>query len=820
MEISYKWLKEYVDFDLTPQQTADALTSCGLEVDALEEVQTIKGGLKGLYVGKVLTCEMHPNSDHLHITTVDLGKGEPQQIVCGAPNVAAGQKVIVADLGCVLYDGDKEFVIKKSKLRGVESLGMICAEDEIGVGTSHDGIIVLPEDAPVGQPAAEYYHLESDWVIEIDITANRSDALSHWGVARDLYAWLRRNGHPTSLHRPDCAEFTVDNNDLPIDVEIENTEACKRYACVSITGCEVKESPEWLQNKLKVIGLRPINNIVDITNYVMMAYGQPMHCFDADMVKGHKIVVRTQPEGTKFVTLDGEEHTLGLHDLSICNAEEPMCIAGIFGGKGSGTYDTTKNVVLESAYFHPTWIRKSARRHGLSTDASYRFERGIDPNGVIYALKQAAILCKQLAGGKVSMEIKDVYPTKIEDAQVQLDYEYVDRLIGKRIGNDMIRSIVESLDMKVVSETETGLLLDVPAYRVDVQRPCDVVEDILRIYGYNNVEIPTQLKSSLTILGDEDKAYHLQNVIGEQLVGCGFREIMNNSLTKTAYYTGLNRYTEETTVKVMNPLSSDLGVMRQTLLFGGLESVGRNINHKMPNLRFFEFGNCYHFSPEKKNDDDPIKAYTEELHLGMWLTGKRVTGSWAHQDEPTSFYELKAYVENIFVRLGVNPGIIVTEKSDNDIFGKALAIKARSGKLLCEMGTVSHKLLKKMDIDQDVFFADINWNNVMRAIKKNEVLYHDISKFPSVSRDLALLIDKNVEFEQIEQIARQTEKKLLKSVELFDVYEGKNLPEGKKSYAVNFILQDETKTLNDKQIEAIMTKLINNLKQKLGAELR
>ena len=820
MEISYKWLKEYVDFDLTPQETADVLTSCGLEVDSLEEVQTIKGGLKGLYVGKVLTCEMHPNSDHLHITTVDLGKGEPQQIVCGAPNVAAGQKVIVADLGCVLYDGDKEFVIKKSKLRGVESNGMICAEDEIGVGTSHDGIIVLPEDALVGQPAAEYYHLESDWVIEIDITANRSDALSHWGVARDLYAWLKRNGYNTSLHRPDCSEFTVDNTNLPIDVEIENTEACKRYACVSITGCEVKESPEWLQDKLKVIGLRPINNIVDITNYVMMAYGQPMHCFDADMVKGNKIVVRTQPEGTKFVTLDGEEHTLGEHDLSICNAEEPMCIAGIFGGKGSGTYDTTTNVVLESAYFHPTWIRKSARRHGLSTDASYRFERGIDPNGIIYALKQAAILCKQLAGGKVSMEIKDVYPTPIADARVQLDYEYVDRLIGKKIGNDMIRSIVESLDMKVISETDTGLELDVPAYRVDVQRPCDVVEDILRIYGYNNVEIPSQLKSSLTILGDEDKAYHHQNVISEQLVGCGFREILNNSLTKTAYYTELNHYTEDTTVKVMNPLSSDLGVMRQTLLFGGLESICRNVNHKMPNLRFFEFGNCYHFSPEKNNDEDPIKAYTEEMHLGMWLTGKRVEGSWAHADEQSNFYELKAYVMNIFTRLGVNPGIVVAEKSDNNVFGKALALKARSGKLLCEMGTVSHKLLKKMDIDQDVFYADINWNNIMRAIKKNETLYHDISKFPSVSRDLALLIDKSVEFEQIEQIARQTEKKLLKSVELFDVYEGKNLPEGKKSYAVNFILQDETKTLNDKQIEAIMTKLINNLKQKLGAELR
>ena len=820
MEISYKWLKEYVDFDLTPQETADALTSCGLEVDALEEVQTIKGGLKGLFVGKVLTCEMHPNSDHLHITTVDLGKGEPQQIVCGAPNVAAGQKVIVADLGCVLYDGDKEFVIKKSKLRGVESNGMICAEDEIGVGESHDGIIVLPEDAPVGQPAAEYYHLESDWVIEIDITANRSDALSHWGVARDLYAWLKRNGHETSLHRPDCTEFTVDNNDLPIDVEIENTEACKRYACVSITGCEVKESPEWLQNKLKVIGLRPINNIVDITNYVMMAYGQPMHCFDADMVTGHKIVVRTQPEGTKFVTLDGEEHTLGEHDLSICNAEEPMCIAGIFGGKGSGTYDTTTNVVLESAYFHPTWIRKSARRHGLSTDASYRFERGIDPNGIIYALKQAAILCKQLAGGKVSMEIKDVYPNPIADARVQLDYEYVDRLIGKEIGHDMIKSIVESLEMKVVEETAEGLLLDVPAYRVDVQRPCDVVEDILRIYGYNNVEIPTQLKSSLTILGEEDKAYHLQNVIGEQLVGCGFREILNNSLTKTSYYTELNKYTEETTVKVMNPLSSDLGVMRQSLLFGGLESICRNVNHKMPNLRFFEFGNCYHFSPEKKNDEDPIKAYTEEMHLGMWITGKRVEGSWTHPDEQSSFYELKGYVLNIVRRLGVNPGIMVCEHSDNNVFGKALVLKTRAGKVLCEMGTVCHKILKKMDIAQDVFYADLNWDNLMRAIKKNETLYHDISKFPSVSRDLALLIDKSVQFEQIEQIARQTEKKLLKSVELFDVYEGKNLPAGKKSYAVNFILQDESKTLTDKQIDAIMTKLINNLKQKLGAELR
>jgi len=521
MNISYKWLKEYVDFDLTPQQVCDALTSTGLEVDALEEVQSIRGGLKGLYVGKVLTCDIHPNSDHLHVTTVDLGKGEPSQIVCGAPNVAAGQKVIVADLGCVLYDGDQEFVIKKSKLRGVESNGMICAEDEIGVGTSHDGIIVLPEDAVVGMPAAEYYHLESDWLIEVDITANRADGLSHWGVARDLYAWLKQNGYETSMHRPVVSDFVADNHDLPVEVTIENAEACKRYACVSVTDCEVKESPDWLKNKLTTIGLRPINNIVDITNYIMMAYGQPLHCFDADMVKGHKIVVKTMPEGTPFVTLDGEEHKLSDRDLAICNVEEPMCIAGVFGGKGSGTYETTRNVVLESAYFHPTWIRKSARRHGLSTDASFRFERGIDPNGVIYALQQAALLCKELAGGKVSMDICDVYPEKIENAVVDLQYSYVHNLVGKDIPVATIKSICESLEMKVLSENAEGLKLEIPAYRVDVQRPCDVVEDILRIYGYNNVEIPTQLKSSLVIKGEEDRKHKLQNLVSEQLVGAG-----------------------------------------------------------------------------------------------------------------------------------------------------------------------------------------------------------------------------------------------------------------------------------------------------------
>ena len=815
MNISYKWLKEYVDFDLTAQQVCDALTSTGLEVDALEEVQSIKGGLKGLYVGKVLTCEAHPNSDHLHVTTVDLGKGEPSQIVCGAPNVAAGQKVIVADLGCVLYDGDQEFVIKKSKLRGVESNGMICAEDEIGVGTSHDGIIVLPEDAVVGTPAAEYYHLESDWLIEVDITANRADGLSHWGVARDLYAWLKSNGYETKMHRPDCSAFKVDNHDLPIEVVIENQEACKRYACVSVTGCEVKESPDWLKNKLTTVGLRPINNIVDITNYIMMAYGQPLHTFDADMVKGHKIVVKTMPEGTPFQTLDGEEHKLSDRDLAICNAEDPMCIAGVFGGKGSGTYETTRNVVLESAYFHPTWIRKSARRHGLSTDASFRFERGVDPNGTIYALQQAAILCQELAGGKVSMEVCDVYPEPMKNAVVELNYEYVHNLVGKTIPVETIKAICESLEMKLLGETAEALTLEIPAYRVDVTRPCDVVEDILRIYGYNNVEIPTQLKGSLVIKGDEDMKHKLANLVSEQLVGEGFNEILNNSLTKAAYY-GEN----DTLVRIMNPLSSDLNVMRQTLLFGGLESIQHNVNRKRQNLRFFEFGNIYTFDPVKQNDDDPMQAYKEQYHCGLWVTGKRVEGSWAHANEDSTFYELSAYVENILRRIGVKPGMIVRKNSENAIFSAGLTIENRGGKKLIEMGIISKKLQKQFGLDNPVYYAELNWTALMKVIKKNEVLYTEISKFPAVSRDLALLVDNTVEFAQIEQIARQTEKKLLKKVELFDVYEGDKLPAGKKSYAVNFILQDEEKTMGDKQIDAIMQKLIANLKKQLNAELR
>lgn len=822
MNISYKWLKEYVDFDLSAEEVAVALTSIGLEVGSVEEVQTIRGGLKGLVVGHVLTCEAHPNSDHMHITTVDLGNGEaPTQIVCGAHNVAAGQKVIVATLGTKLYDGDSEFTIKKSKLRGVESNGMICAEDEIGVGTNHDGIMVLPAETQVGTPAAEYFGLESDFLIEVDITPNRADACSHWGVARDLYAYLLRNNLPTALHRPTDEAFSVDNHDLPIEVVVENTEACPRYCAVTVSGCEVKESPKWLQDKLTTIGLRPINNIVDITNYVMMAYGQPLHCFDADMVKGNKVVVKSMPEGTKFVTLDGEEHTLSDRDLAICNAEEPMCIAGVFGGKGSGTYETTTNVLFESAYFHPTWIRKSARRHGLNTDASFRFERGIDPDGQIYALKQAALLAKELAGGTISMEIVDVEaPGLTKKFEVELPYQYTTDIIGKDIPHTLIKTIVEALDMKVVEETPEALRLEVPAYRVDVQRPCDVVEDVLRIYGYNNVEIPTSLKSSLTIKGIHDVSFRLQTLVSEQLVGCGFNEILNNSLTREAYYNESKTYAPEHLVRLINPLSTDLNVMRQTLLFGGLESIAHNANRKASNLRFFEFGNCYHFDADKKNPEKVLAGYSEEQHLGLWLTGKRVEDSWAHADEASNIYELKAYALNVLKRLGISLAGLLVEDGKSDIFSKSIAVTDRNGKLYLELGLVKKTFLVACEVEQEVYYADFNWSLLMKKLPKKEVSYKELPKFPAVRRDLALLLDSSVKFADIERIAFATEKKLLCRVELFDVYEGKQLEAGKKSYAVAFTLQDETKTMNDKQTEAIMSKIIAQLEKQLGATLR
>ena len=835
MNISYKWLRDYVDTTLSAHEVADALTSIGLEVDGVEEVQSIKGGLEGLWTAHVLTCEPHPNSDHMHICSVDAGKGEPLQIVCGAPNVAAGQKVIVALVGTKLYDGDECFTIKKSKLRGVESCGMICAEDEIGVGNDHSGIIVLLEDTPVGVPAAEYYHIESDYVIEVDITPNRADACSHYGVARDLYAWLVQNGYQTTLHRPSVDAFSVDDESLPISISVENQEACPRYVAVTLTGCQVKESPEWLQDRLRVIGIRPINNIVDITNYIMMAYGTPLHCFDADMIKGRQVIVKTMPEGTPFVTLDGVEHKLSDHDLAICNAEEPMCIAGVFGGKGSGTYETTKDVMLESAYFNPTWIRKSARRHGLSTDASFRFERGVDPNAQIYALKAAALMAKELAGAKVSMQMADTRPEPVPGFPVELKYDYVDALVGQHIPAETVRSIVTSLEMEIRQENAEGLSLVVPPYRVDVQRPCDVVEDILRIYGYNQVEIPTTLHSSLAVKGEPDKSHKLQNLVGEQLVGAGFREILNNSLQRGAYYDGLETYKSEHLVRLLNPLSQDLNVLRQTLLFGGLESIARNVSHKNPNLRFFEFGNCYRFDASKRCPDiipgvsssrDPevikhvLDAYSEDYHLGLWCTGKRVSGSWAHPDEETSFAELKAHVINILCRAGVPFGMLVFGEGTSDIFDKSLLITTRAGKVLCEMGIVSHSLLDKFGLDAPVYFADIRWRVLMKSIAGRTVSYREISKFPAVSRDLALLVDESVEFGQIEKIAYQTEKKLLRAVNLFDVYEGKNLPQGKKSYAVNFTLQDDSKTLNDKQITAVMQKLMQQFTKQLGAELR
>ena len=820
MNISYNWLKEYVDFTLTPDEVAAALTSIGLETGSVEEVQTIKGGLEGIVIGEVLTCEPHPNSDHMHVTTVNLGADEPVQIVCGAANVAAGQKVVVATLGTKLYDGDECFTIKKSKLRGVESNGMICAEDEIGLGTSHEGIIVLPADAVPGTLAKDYYNIKSDYVLEVDITPNRADACSHYGVARDLYAYLKQNGHETSLRRPSDEAFAVDNNELPIAIEVKSAQACPRYAGVSIKGVTVKESPEWLKDKLNTIGLRPINNIVDITNYILHAYGQPLHCFDADKVKGGRVVVQTLAEGTPFVTLDGVERKLNENDLMICNAEEAMCLAGVFGGLESGTTEETKNVFIESAYFNPTSIRKSARRHGLNTDASFRFERGIDPNITIYALKQAALLIKELAGGTVSMDIVDVYPNPIADFKVELEYSFVNSLIGKEIPAETVKSIVTSLEMQIESETAEGLTLNIPPYRVDVQRPCDVVEDILRIYGYNNVEIPTALKSSIAVKNKEDRSHRLQQLVAEQLVGCGFNEILNNSLTKAAYYDGNETFRPENLVNLINPLSNDLNVMRQTLLFGGLESIAHNANRKNADLRFFEYGNCYYYNKEKKDAEKVLACYSEDYHLGLWLTGKRTSGSWAHADEDSSVYELKAYVENIFARLGLNMRALVVGNLTDGIYSTALNYHTRGGKLLATVGIVSKKITKAFDIDNEVYYADINWKNVMQAIKSVKVSYTELSKFPSVKRDLALLLDKNVQFADIERIAYECERKLLKAVELFDVYEGKNLEPGKKSYAISFILQDEEKTLNDKQIDKIMSKLIASYEKQLGAKLR
>ena len=820
MNISYNWLKDYLDFDLQPDEVAAALTSIGLETGGVEEVQTIKGGLEGLVIGEVLTCEEHPNSDHLHITTVNVGGAEPLQIVCGAPNVAAGQKVVVAVNGTKLYDGDECFTIKRSKIRGVESNGMICAEDEIGIGTDHAGIIVLPADAVVGTPAKEYYNVKSDYVLEVDITPNRVDATSHFGVARDLAAYLKQNGKPANLKRPSVDAFKIDDEVPAIEVVVENKEACLRYSGITIKNVTVKESPEWLQNRLKVIGLRPINNVVDITNYILHGVGQPLHSFDADKIKGNKVVVRSATEGAKFVTLDGVERTLTDRDLMICNVEEPMCIAGVFGGLDSGVTEQTKNVFLESATFHPTWIRKTARRFGLNTDASFRYERGLDPNQTVEVMKRAALLIQEVAGGTITGAIQDIYPVPVAPYRVELTYDKVNTLIGKVIPVETVKSILESLEMKIVSETAEGLVIDVPVYRIDVQRDVDVIEDILRIYGYNNVEFSDNVKSNLSYQTPTDRSYKLQNLISEQLCGCGFNEILNNSLTRSAYYDNLSTYPVSHCVMLMNPLSADLNCMRQTLLFGGLESVEHNAKRKNGNIRFFEFGNCYDYNIDHKKEGETLAEFSEDYRLGLWVSGSRVDNNWAHPNEKSSVYELKAYVENILVRLGVNLQKVIFGNLANDIYSAGLSITTSSGRQLGTMGIVSPKICKELDIETDVYYAELSWTLLMKEIKKSKVTFSEISKFPAVKRDLALLLEKNVQFAEIEKIATESERKLLKDVALFDVYEGKNLPAGKKSYAVSFYLQDEGKTLNDKQIDAIMKKIQTNLEQKLGAKLR
>ena len=838
MNISYNWLKRYIALTDSAEQVAQILTSIGLEVGKVEQVQTIKGGLEGLVVGEVLTCVDHPNSDHLHITTTRVAPdAEPLQIVCGAPNVAAGQKVIVATVGTVLYDGDEKFTIKRGKIRGEESLGMICAEDEIGVGTSHDGIMVLPADTPVGMPAKEYFGVEDDTLIEVDITPNRADGASHYGVARDLYAYYEAKGIDIQLTKPSVEAFQVQSNALPIEVVVENADACPRYTGVSIKGVTIKESPDWLKKALNTIGIRPINNVVDVTNFVLHEMGQALHSFDADKIKGNKVIVKNATEGQKFVTLDGVERTLSATDLMICNAEEPMCIAGVFGGQDSGISETTTNVFLESAYFDPVSIRKTARRHQLSTDASFRYERGCDPNNTLYVLKRCALLIQEVAGGEIAMEIVDEVKgerLEVKDEKyfapfpVEFNIDRAHALIGKELGEELIERILRAMEVEILSKEGKTWQLGVPRYRVDVQRECDVVEDILRIYGYNNVEFPEKLNTSLSY-NPKPNPVALQIRISEQLTAQGFNEILNNSLTKVSYYEPLEGLSLATCVKIMNPLSQDLGVMRQTLLFGGLESIQRNANRKNADLKFYEFGNCYHYNEQKIADRqakdprweyDPLYAYSEEPHLALWLTGNKTAQSWVQKEEKTSFYTLHAYVNNVLRRLGVNVQLLNMEPLNSELCLDGMVIKAPNGKQIGFMGIVNGKLLKAFDIDNPVYYADLDWNMLLKLNKQHKPVINDLPKFPEVKRDFALLVDKSVKFADLAKAALAAEKKLLKAVNLFDVYEGKNLEAGKKSYALSFILQDAENTLKDKQIEAIMAKLLKTFEEKFGAKLR
>ena len=809
MRISYNWLKQFIKIDLAAEETADLLTDLGLEVEGVDKYESLKGGLQGVVVGHVLTCEKHPDADKLKITTVDLGDGNaPVQIVCGAPNVAAGQKVPVATIGTKVFDKEgNAFEIKKGKIRGQESHGMICAEDELGLGSNHDGIMILADDLKPGTPAAKIFEVENDEVFEIGLTPNRADAMSHLGVARDLKAGFAQKGKNFELITPSVSNFKVDKRTLKIDISVENEKLAPRYCGVTISGVTVKPSPSWLQNRLKAIGLTPKNNIVDVTNYVLHELGQPLHAFDANQIKGGKVIVKTVAAGTKFTTLDEVERTLDAEDLMICHAEGPMCIAGVFGGKDSGVTENTQAIFLESAYFNPVSIRKTAKRHTLSTDASFRFERGIDPNITEYALKRAALLIQEVAGGEITSDITDIYPKKIEDFQVFLNFNNVTKIIGEEIPKETIKKILVSLEMKINNITDAGIGLIIPAYRVDVQREIDVIEDILRVYGYNNIAIPKKLNATIAN-SSRTEEYKVQNIIANQLCALGFNEMMANSLTTPDYVKLSENLKEEFNVIMLNPLSNDLSAMHQSLLFSGLEAVSFNINRRKSDLKLFEFGKTYHKMPS---------GYDEIKHLSLFLTGNRKEESWTQANQKSDFFLFRGYINTVLSRLGIDTKVTVLPV-ESDVFAEGIAL-AIGKEIIVELGTIKKGILKHFDIKQEVLFADFYWGRIQKYVS-TKIKFTDIPKYPEVRRDLALLLDETVSFEKVYQIAKQTEKSLLKEINLFDVYQGKNLPEGKKSYAVSFILQDTTKTLTDAQIDKTMSKLQGNFEKELGATLR
>lgn len=808
MKISYNWIKQFIKTDWSPEKTAELLTDLGLEVEGIESFQSVKGALEGIVVGEVLTCVQHPNADRLKVTTVNIGTGEPLQIVCGAPNVAVGQKVPVATIGTTLYtDKGEAWTINKGKIRGEESHGMICAEDEMGLSTSHEGIMVLDKAIEVGTLLSKVFKVENDHVFEIGLTPNRADAMSHFGVARDLKAGLLQKNITKELMTPSVSAFHVDNRTLKIDVDVKNKDLAPRYCGITISGIKVEESPTWLQNRLKAIGITPKYNVVDVTNYVLHELGQPLHAFDAAKIKGNKVIVKTLPKGTKFKTLDEVERELHEEDLMICDAEKPMCIAGVFGGITSGVTENTTSIFLESAYFNPISIRKSAKRHGLSTDASFRFERGIDPNITEYALKRAALLILDVAGGEITSDLIDIYPKKIEDNQVRLSFENAKKLIGEDIPKDTIKRILTSLEIKINNITETGLGLTIPAYRNDVTREADVIEEILRVYGYNNIKTTEKLNASIskTSLFED---YKLQNIVSEQLVAQGFFEILSNSLTSPKYITLSEMLKTDQNVEILNPLSKDLSVLRQTLLFSGLEAVSYNNNRKRNDLKLFEFGKTYHNHSGNR---------VEHKHLSVFVTGNKYADRWTAPTQKSDFFFLKGTVTALLERLGLTQ--LKSSSIQNDMFSEGLTLSIGKTTLV-DFGLVNKKILKHFDIVHDVLYADFNWDNVIEMAKHNTITFKELPKYPEVRRDFALLIDDHVTFEQIDAIAKQTEKQLLKEVDLFDVYQGKNLPQGKKSYAVSFTIQDENKTLTDHQIDKIMRKLQANFEQQLGAELR